>query len=32
MVALYVAVALCAWFVVSVGVGLVLGPVLATRS
>lgn len=32
MIALYVAAALLAWFVVSLGVGLVIGPVLATRS
>lgn len=32
MIALYVAAALMAWFVVSLGVGLVVGPVLATRS
>lgn len=32
MIAFYVTAALLAWFVVSLGVGLVVGPVLATRS
>lgn len=32
MIAFYVTAALLAWFVVSLGVGLVVGPVLASRA